>query len=450
MQHLEIRFAGSRYLLCAPQATASGKSAAYGAFLRSVDQAIRSAAALGSVLFFIRPARPLNAAIVDVDSPDLRIVGQSSWQAPVLGALWWAATPIRYGAPAAWLVSGAASRVRPLAETVKHWVRRCGWRRLDRALDRFGHRCRSRSHRYERRAAAAWHAVCAEARERARHTDSKRHRLRLRLRPDAQAAVDRLARQAGIDATRPMVILHVRERGYRQRPALRQQRLDDLRNADIDTYRSAVAWLVDRGYQVIRIGDSTMTPCRWPGVVDLATAPWRTDAFELWAVLNSRFFVCGDSGPYLLAPFAGVPALSVNTFRLGYNTVGRNDLYIVKCVYDRVARRYLSIREQLNEAFLRGPLDLDRYEWVDNTPEEIREAVEDMVALLDSRGQSRTAAQKQHDDLLAALAARWKPDPGTARLAFRRGGRGTISPRFAARYLDLAHDSCLEPDLRLR
>ena len=364
MQHLDIRFGDRRYLLCDLQTTPGDKPAGYGNLVRHLEQAIRAAAALDAVLFLIRPAQTLNAALWDLDSPDVRIIGQADWRAGLLRVLWWVATPARYGAPLTWLVSGAALRVRNIVEPAKHWTRRRGWRRLDRALDRFGHACRRVSHDYEQRVTSAWHAVYAEARARARTTDSKRHRVRLRLQPNTQMAVDELIQRAGVDPARPIVTLHVRESGYRQRPAVRQQQLDRLRDARIDTYRPAVMWLVDRGYQVVRIGDATMTPCRWDGMVDPATAPWRTDAFELWATMNSRFFVCGDSGPYYLGGLAGVPCLSVNVFRLGYYTIRSHDRYIAKRVFDRVRGRCLSIAEQLSEAFIRGPLDLDRYEWI--------------------------------------------------------------------------------------
>ena len=451
MQHLDIRFGGQRYLLCDPQTTPHGRPAGYGSVLRHLDQVLRSAAALGATLFLIRPARPLNAAVYDIDSPDVRIIGQGGWRASVLRAVWRVATPVRCGAPSIWFAAGAASRMRAIVEAAKHRARRRGWRKLDRALDRLGHRCRLVAHRYEERVNAAWHDVFAEARERARTTGAKRHRVRLRLRPDAQRAVDQLAQQAGIDPGRPMVTLHVRESGYRQRPAARQQGFDHLRDARIATYRVAMAWLVERDYQVVRIGDRSMTACPWPGVVDLATAPWRTDAFELWAVLNSRFFVTGDSGPYHLARLAGAPCLSVNVVRLGYNTVGVRDRYIAKRVFDPVQGRFLSISEQLSEAFVGSPLDLDRYQWVDNTPDDIREAVEDMVALLDNPGQAWTPVQQRHDQLLADLAARWKPYRVVAQsLLCRYGGGGTISPRFAARYLAPSPSPRLERDPRLR
>ena len=159
MQHLDIRLGNTRYLLCAPQTTASGKPAAYGAFLRSVDQAVRSAAALDATLFLVRPPKPINAAIYDLDSPDARIVGQAGWKARLLRAVWWMATPVRYGVPLAWFAGGAALRARSGAEAAKAWTRRRGWRRLDRALDRFGHKCRRVSNSYEKCAAAAWRAL---------------------------------------------------------------------------------------------------------------------------------------------------------------------------------------------------------------------------------------------------------------------------------------------------
>jgi putative glycosyltransferase (TIGR04372 family) len=248
-----------------------------------------------------------------------------------------------------------------------------------------------------------------------------------------------------------MVLLHARESGYRQRPAERQQQLDRLRDARIETYAPAVTWMVERGYQVIRIGDATMTPCPWPGVVDLANAPWRIDAFELWVALNSRFFVCGDSGPYLLALLGGVPCVSVNTFRLGYNTIGANDRYIVKRVFDRVQNRFLSIAETLSDEFVHSPVDFDRFDWIDNTPGEIREAVEDMVASLDDPARSRTAAQRRHDEVLSRVVPRETAGGRVLpSLLARRGGRGTLSPRFAARYFDSTSADRLEQGPRMR
>ncbi len=437
MQHLNIRIGRTRYLLCEPQTTPDGKPTGYGNLVRHIEQTIRSGAAFGATIFLIKPRSPLNPALFDLESPDVRIIGYADWRAPVLRMLWSASAPLRYGKPFAWLISTAARQVRAPVELAKHWARRRGIRALDRWLDRLGHRCRRVSNTYEQHVVKAWQIFFSEARERARTTGSKRHRVRLRLRPASEQLVEKIAREVGVDSARPIVTLHVREAGYRTRGAARQRDLDAIREASIEGYAAAISWLTTRGYQVVRIGDPTMTPCRSPGVIDLATAPWRTGAFELWALLHSRFFMASDSGPYFLSKLCGIPCLSVNVFRLGASTSSRSDRYIVKRIFDHVRGRWLSGAEQLSEAFICGPLDLDRYEWIDNTPDEIREAVEDMVALLDDPRQPRTPAQARHDQLVIDLAARSKPDQGTSeRLMFRRGGTGTMSVRFAARYLD--------------
>lgn len=437
MQHHYLRLGGTQYLLCAPQATSDGKSTGYGNLLRHIEQAVRSAAALRATLFLIPPRRPLNAAVYDLDSPDVAMIGQADWRAPLLRLVWWLATPVRYGAPVAWIAAGAARRLRRPIDAAKLWARRRGWRALDRRLDALGHRSRDTAKAYADRTTDAWSALYAAARAEARATGSKRHRVRLQLRPDAQRAVDRLAAGAGLDVNRPIVTLHVRESGYRRREAQRQQDLDRLRDARIETYGAATGWLQERGYQVVRIGDPSMRPCTLPGVIDLATADWRTDAFELWALFQSRFFIASDSGPYFLAQLAGVPCLAVNVIQVGYYTLRSADRYVCKRVRDLRAQRLLGVAEMLTEAFIRNPLDVTRYEWLDNSDADIHEAVAEMIAALDAPGTPRTAFQEHHDALLGALSVQWTPAwRSRTSLLFRRRGPGTISPGFAARYLD--------------
>jgi putative glycosyltransferase (TIGR04372 family) len=451
MQHLDVRLGVTRYLLCDPQTTPDGRPAGYGNMLRNAEQAIRTAASLGAVLHFIPSGRPINAALFDLESPDVRILSQSDWRAAALRAVFRLGKPFRYGAAAAWLASATASMLRPAVHPLMHFARRRGWRTVDRKIDRFGHACRRVANAYEHRVNESWRTLFAEARARARATDSKRQAVRLRLRPDAQARVDALAAQAGLDQSRPIVVLHVRESGYRQRGAPRQQVMDRIRDAQIETYRPAIAWLVEQGYQVVRIGDPTMTPCAWPGVIDLATAPWRTGEFELWAALRSRFLITGDSGPYYLAQLVSVPALSVNVVRVGYNTIQPGDRYISKLVFDRSRGRSLSMVEMLSDEFAYSPVDFDRYAWVDNTADDIRDAVEDMVAAVNDLKAPRTPEQCRHDEVLSQLAPR-KIVEGRARasLLARRGGRGTVSPRFAARYLDSTSADRLERGPRMR
>ena len=439
MHHFNFRIGRRRYLLCEPETTPTGRAAGYGNLIRHVEQTLRAASALRARVFFIRPRHPINPALYNLHSDEVRIVGQSDWRALLLRALWRVSTPFRYGQPGPWLASTVAARLRRPLERGKHWTRRRGWRALDRRLDRAAHACRRVSHAYEQYVLDAWSSVYREAREQARLTGSKDRRVRLRLRPSDDARAEQLARDAGLDPARPIVTLHVREGGFRSRDAERQRDLDVIREADIGTYEAAAAWLVARGYQIVRIGDASMKPCAWPGVIDVATAPWRIAEFELWALLRSRFFIASDSGPYFLSKLYDVPCLAVNVVQLGYYVVGERDRYICKHVYDRNAGRRVSLGEMLTEEFLDTAVDRRRYEWIGNTPEEIVEAVEDQVALLEMpSSDARTPAQQRHDALLAAISARRPHGARSATsLLFRRLSRGTMAARFAARHLDI-------------
>jgi putative glycosyltransferase (TIGR04372 family) len=284
-----------------------------------------------------------------------------------------------------------------------------------------------------------WKDLFAQGRAEARRTGVKRDLPRVRLRVSTENGVRELAAAAAVDLEKPIVTLHVRESGFRRQPGFRQRSFDRLRDANIDTYRSAVDALVARGVQVIRIGDASMTPRDWPGMVDLATAPWRTDAFELWAVLRSWFFLTSDSGPYFLSRLARIPSLSVNVIQVGYYTKRAEDRYICKRVRDNALGRILTVSEMLTEEFVNFALNEERYSWIDNTSADILDALEDTMELMDADAESRrnrTSAQRSHDALVANLAGR--ASNRRTRLGLQLGplGRGTMAPRFAERYLE--------------
>src|ERR1700730_541823 len=74
-----------------------------------------------------------------------------------------------------------------------------------------------------------------------------------------------------------LVALHMREPGFKAGREIHERnpskgRDDSSRNVTFSNYHLAIDYLRERGYTVLRIGDLTMTPIRYPGVVDLATS----------------------------------------------------------------------------------------------------------------------------------------------------------------------------------
>lgn len=439
MQHCRVRVGRTTYLLVEPQVNAEGKPVGYGNLLRQVGHAVRVAASLGLRLYLIPARYPLNTAVFDFESPDVDVLGQSSWTRVLWRVRWRLGAPFRYGRPLVWLRARLGGWLRGPLHRLMLAARRAGWRDCDATLDRWEQACRHAAGSYGRLPEEAWRALTAAARERERASGEPHRRARIRLRARDLAEVQRLAGQAGLDPAAPHVTLHVRESGYRRRDAGRQQHVDRVRDAAIERYATAVDWLVSQGYRVIRLGDRSMTPCAWPGVVDVATAPWRTDAFELWAMLQSRFFIASDSGPYFLSVLCDVPSVAVNVVQVGYYTVRPQDRYTCKRARDRRTGAMLSVGEMLTPEFVGSGLDGERWEWVENSAADVLEAVQDMHALVTTPDLARTDSQMRHDLLLDDLTRVWRPDRRMrTALLFRRRGRGTISASFSTRYLDSA------------
>src|SRR5262249_8803904 len=72
------------------------------------------------------------------------------------------------------------------------------------------------------------------------------------LPADHTSAGEMFCRGAGILPDKPLVVLHVRDPGYHR---IAKQ---SYRDATVANYRDAVNYLLDSGYQVARIGDTSM------------------------------------------------------------------------------------------------------------------------------------------------------------------------------------------------
>ena len=199
---------------------------------------------------------------------------------------------------------------------------------------------------------------------------------------------------------------------------------------DFTTYVPALKTLVARGYTVVRLGDRTMTPIKVRGVIDLATSTARTDGLEVWCTMRSAFLIGCDSGPAWLAVLLGVPILTVNAVH--YRDMSRaHDRILCKLARDRTTHDVLSISEMLTEDYLRAGFKDGRYECVDNTPSEIRQAVIDMIEVVGGH-EKRSSWQAKFNRRLSEIGR----GPRRTRsaldgVAIMGRARGTLSRGFA-------------------
>ena len=449
MEHLLIRAGRLRILVADPEASVHGKPVGFGNLVRHTQEAFEAAHGLDARLCLLRSGRPLNAAVTSLASPDVDTVPGSGWQHAVLAVIWRAARPARAGGWKAWAGALVAGAVRRRARQVIEARARLGARGagLVKRADRTDKWARALAQRSIKTADDLWRARFREAgqQSRVRLRAQKLDGVRVVLPEDLFARARAQAETAGIRLDAPMVTLHVREHGYGRYDEAHSRPIDAWRNAPIATYEDAVRGLAAAGYTVVRVGDASMTRVDWDGMVDLATAAWRTDLLELWCVLRSRFFIASDSGPYFLTRLANLPCLAVNVLQVGYYIARDRDRFICKPARHRASGRTLSVEEMLSDEYLTHGLEPGRYEQVENSAADIAEAVADMAALVE-QGEPRSPAQTAYDRRVAELAVHWKKSSGHAALVVRRNALGTISRRFAGRHYFAAAEPAAAAD----
>ena len=103
----------------------------------------------------------------------------------------------------------------------------------------------------------------------------------------------------GIDMHRPYVCLVVRDSGHNSDPSGAEHPEYEFRNFDVDTFADVASALVNRGYQVVRMGAGKEKPfsLEMDGVFDYATSKHRTELMDIFLAANCSFAVSTQTGP---------------------------------------------------------------------------------------------------------------------------------------------------------
>ncbi len=192
-------------------------------------------------------------------------------------------------------------------------------------------------------------------------------------------------RSAGVTADW-FVAMHIREGGYHgDGPGTTRQH----RSANVGDYLEAIGHITSRGGAVVRLGDRSMTPLRGlPGVFDYAHSDIKSAEMDLFLCAEARLFVGTTSGLTTAVQALGTPMLLVNCISNDCQFWHEKTDFTLRPVYDRRARRYLSLREtyrQPLQALLidTGVLARHGLEIHANRPEDITAAVRYKLDCLD-------------------------------------------------------------------
>ena len=211
----------------------------------------------------------------------------------------------------------------------------------------------------------------------------------------------RVVRELGVPEGAWFVGLHVREG---------KDPLRDVRNADITTYSLAVEEIAKRGGWVLRMGDSSMRPLpTWPNTVDYVHRGKREDWMDVFLWAEGRFFIASASGPQQIPTTFGKPVAIANYGPLAHFYCAKDDILLPKHYWHEREERYLTLAERIspNHGYQESleTLAAMGVRVVDNTSEELRELVIEMIDRLEGRCQEaeyERALQARFNQLVAA------------------------------------------------
>ncbi|NQW23755.1 MAG: TIGR04372 family glycosyltransferase [SAR202 cluster bacterium] len=242
-------------------------------------------------------------------------------------------------------------------------------------------------------------------------------------------------RLMGIPADIPFVCLISRDSAYLDAQSPRDWSYHNHRDSDIQNYVLATEELANRGYFVVRMGAQVREAIksRHPKVIDYATNGMRSDFMDVYLGAKCAFCISGTAGFEAVPLVFRRPIVFVNVSSLGYIWTSRNQFVVItKRHYSLTKDRELTVKEifSFGSGFSLASSEYESkgIQLIENTPEEIRDAVIELVERLSGTW------QPQEDD--EALQGKfWEIFPADAKTAEGEPLHGEIRSHFGAEFL---------------
>lgn len=210
-------------------------------------------------------------------------------------------------------------------------------------------------------------------------------------------------RGMGLGASDWFVALHIRGTGFHKES---KGSMQVHRNAAIDDYFPAMKAIVDAGGWVIRLGDSSMEPLPpMERVVDYPHSEFKSKQCDIFLAATARFFIGTTSGLMNTVMSLGTPCLLVNCVSNYFQLWNNRVLFILKPLWSRVERRYLSVAEITSETLRWKIFNINRLSSLGiephaNTPDEISAATIEMLQRVEG---GKVMELTEADSVLQAL-----------------------------------------------
>ena len=223
-------------------------------------------------------------------------------------------------------------------------------------------------------------------------------KLPVRLRKNSYEQGNNNLLEMGLSSDDWFVCIHVRESGFRNDSARRE-----YRNAHIENYVKACERIIEKGGWVIRMGDNSMTPLpKMEQVIDYPFTKYKSDLMDVYLIKKCTFYIGCQSGILDIASLFQKPILIVNMIEWTHSYPWCEDgRCILKHIYSHSQKKILTIKEMFD-----GPWTLQNlnrtvsseYEFIENTLEEIEEAVIEYMDLLELQDFKLSSLQSEANE----------------------------------------------------
>ena len=171
----------------------------------------------------------------------------------------------------------------------------------------------------------------------------------------------------------------------------------DYRNAQFHNYEATINYILGLGGKVVRMGDSGsgIVTCPKQGLIDYPNTRFKSEQMDLYLIKNCRFYIGTTSGILDTAYLFQTPTLCVNSLHFDFRSPNLRDRVLFKRVNRKRDSRSLSFDQAM--ACYDDLLAVDwsdRYEFIENTGEEILDAAKEFLNGLYSRAVVTTRQAK--------------------------------------------------------
>ena len=242
------------------------------------------------------------------------------------------------------------------------------------------------------------------------------HRQYLHFEPDERKEGEKKLEEMGLAGKKYVCFFARQGRYLREFLGIAPSDVDPARNSHVENFGLMSKCLWQRGIHSVRMGHLVEEAFNAPGAVDYANH-YRSEFMDFYVLSQALFLISDTSAMEVMANLFDKPLVMVNMPVITFNADSLNycdrkqDIFLPKKMYDTHRKRYLTFRE----IFAIERQEDSRYKIAEyyeahgivleeNTPEELADAAEEMIARLDgtfSYTPEDEIRQKRFSELLA-------------------------------------------------